>query len=112
MRTWALGQLGHVAAAVNPFEYEELAALRAERVKAEYPLGDLPLLVITRGIPDETGPNAAAMEEEHRKDHAAVAALSRRGKQAIAARSGHHVQLEEPELVVSAIQQVLAAARK
>jgi hypothetical protein len=43
---------------------------------------------------------------------AAVAALSRRGKQVIAARSGHHVQLEEPELVVSAIQQVVAAARK
>lgn len=39
MRTWALGQLGHVAAAVNPFQYEELAALRADRAKSEYPLG-------------------------------------------------------------------------
>ena len=109
MRSWALGRLGHIAAAVNPFEYEELAALRSERSKPEYPLGDLPLVVITRGIPEETGPTARAMEEEHRKDHAAVAALSRRGKQLIATRSGHHVQLEEPELVVSAIEQVVSA---
>jgi len=112
MRTWALGQLGHLAAAANPVEHEELAALRAERLKTEYPLGDLPLVVITQGMPDETGPSAAAMEEEHRKDHAAVAALSRRGKQVIAAHSGHHVQLEEPELVVSAIKQVVAAPQK
>jgi hypothetical protein len=31
MRTWALGQLGHVAGAVNPVEHEELATLRAAR---------------------------------------------------------------------------------
>ena len=112
MRTWTLQGLGHVAAAVNPFEHQELAALRAEASKAGYPLGDLPLVVITRGLPDESGPNAATMEEEHRKDHTAVAAFSRRGKLIIATRSGHHVQLEEPELVVSAIEQVIDATRK
>jgi hypothetical protein len=31
MRAWARGQLGHIAAGVNPFEMEELAALRAEQ---------------------------------------------------------------------------------
>ena len=112
MRTWAAGQLGHIAAGVNPVEHEELAALRAERAKAEHPLGDLPLVVITRGIPDETGPNAAAMEEEHRKEHAAVARLSRRGQLVVAAHSAHHVQLQEPDLVVTIIQQVVSAARK
>src|SRR4030095_6442511 len=30
MRTWALGRVEHVAAAVNPFDNEELAGLRAE----------------------------------------------------------------------------------
>jgi hypothetical protein len=29
MRTWALARVEHVAAAVNPFEAEELAGLRA-----------------------------------------------------------------------------------
>ncbi|MFL5620363.1 MAG: alpha/beta hydrolase [Gemmatimonadaceae bacterium] len=108
MRAWTLARIGHVLAGVNPVEHEELAALRAERTKSEHPLGDLPLVVITRGVPDESGPNAAALEAEHRKDHSAVAALSRRGKLVIAEHSGHHVQLEEPELVVSTIRDVAA----
>jgi pimeloyl-ACP methyl ester carboxylesterase len=112
MRAWALAHIGHILAGVNPVEHEELAALRAARAKSEHSLGDLLLVVITRGVPDESGANAAAMEAEHRKDHAAVAAFSRRGKLVIATRSGHHVQLEEPELVVSAIREVVMAARR
>jgi pimeloyl-ACP methyl ester carboxylesterase len=112
MRAWALGQLGHIAAAVNPFEHEELAGLRAERAKSKYPLGDMPLIVLTRGISEEEGPDGKAMEAEHRQEHTAVAAMSRNGKLIIAARSGHHVQLDEPELVIQAIRDLLAAARK
>src|SRR5436190_207646 len=112
MRAWALARIGHILAGVNPVEHEELAALRAERMKSAHPLGDLPLVVITRGVPDESGPNAAAMEEEHRKDHTAAAAFSRSGTLVAATHSGHHVQLEEPELVVSAIREVVAAARR
>jgi hypothetical protein len=111
MRTWALGQLGHVAAAVNPFEHEELAGLRAERTKTQYPLGDMPLIVLTRGIPEE-GPDGKAFEAEHRRDHEAIAAMSRKGKLVIAAHSGHHIQLDEPELVIKSIREVLAAVRK
>ena len=106
-RTWALGQIGHVAAAVNPFEIEELAALRTARAGKES-LGDLPLIVITRGKPEETGPDAAAADIEHRKDHAQIAALSRRGKQIIATNSGHHVQIEEPDLVIQAVQDLIS----
>lgn len=112
MRTWALGQVGHVVAAVNPFELEELAELRAARAKSEHPLGDLPLVVLTRGRPDEEGPDAKAREEEHRKEHTAVAALSRNGKLIVAAQSGHHVQIDEPELVVTSIQGVVSFNRK
>jgi hypothetical protein len=112
MRTWALGRLGHVAAAVNPFEHEELAALRADRARSEYPLGDMPLVVITRGISEEDGPDGRAFEEERKQEHAAIAAISRRGKHMIAPRSGHHVQLDEPDLVVATIEHVVGAARK
>jgi len=112
MRAWALAQVGHVAAAVNPFENEELAGLRAERAKGEHPLGDMPLIVLTRGKSEEEGPDGKAFEAEHRRDHAAMAAMSRNGKLIIATRSGHHVQLDEPELVVKAIRDTLAAARK
>jgi len=110
MRTWALGQIKHVAAAVNPVEVEELAQLRAERMRSDKPLGDLPLIVITRGKSEQGGPDSRANEAEHRKDHAMIAGLSRRGKLVVAERSGHHVQLEEPELVVRSIRDVLGAA--
>jgi hypothetical protein len=111
MRTWALSRWQH-AAAVNPVESEELMGLRTERLKNERPLGDLPLAVLTRGIADENGPDARALEEEHRKDHAVLAALSRKGEQIIAQKSGHHIQLDEPDLVVAAVRRVVAAARK
>jgi pimeloyl-ACP methyl ester carboxylesterase len=112
MRAWALAQVGHVAAAVNPFENEELAGLRAERAKSEHPLGDMPLLVLTRGKSDEDGPDGKALEAEHRRDHAAMAAMSRNGKLIIAEHSGHHVQIDEPELVIKAIRDTLAGTRK
>jgi pimeloyl-ACP methyl ester carboxylesterase len=112
MRTWALGQLGHVAAAVNPHEHEELAALRSERLKNAVLYGDTPVAVITRGISEEQGPDSKTFEEERKKEHAALAAMSRNGKHLIAARSGHHVQLDEPDLVVNTIRELVAAARK
>jgi pimeloyl-ACP methyl ester carboxylesterase len=112
MRTWALSQVKHVAAAVNPVESEELADLRRERAKSAHPLGDLPLVVLTRGLPEDTGPDGRAFDEEHRADHAAIAALSRNGRQVIATKSGHHVQLDEPDLVITSTQEVLAAIRK
>src|SRR5262249_17360546 len=93
MRAGALAQVGHVAAAVNPYENEELAGLRAERAKSEHPLGDMPLIVLTRGISEEEGPDGKAFEAEHRRDHATMAAMSRNGELIIATRSGHHVPL-------------------
>ena len=112
MRVWALGQLGHVAAGVNPFLEEELAALRAERSTTPNIYGDMPLVVITRGKSDEDGPDGRQFQEERTKEHAALAALSRKGSHVVATGSGHHVQLDEPELVIKAIQQVLQCARK
>ncbi len=112
MRTWVVSRWQHLAAHVNPFELEEIAGLRTERVKREYPLGDLPLVVITRGLPDEDGPGGKSAELERRKaEHAELAkTLSRNGRQVIAERSGHHVQIDEPEVV--AAREVTRAIRR
>ena len=112
MRTWGLGRVGHVVAGVNPFELEELAELRAHRDSSAHPLGDLPLVVITRGRLDEEGPEAQTREGEHRADQATMAAMSRRGKHVIADGSGHHVPLEAPALVADAVREVVAAGRQ
>ena len=107
MRTWTLARWQHLAAAVNPVESEELAAFRAEQARTEHPLGDRPLIVLTRGMPDETGPNAATLEAQHKTDQAKMARLSTQGRQIIAEHSGHHIQLDEPELATQAIGAVL-----
>jgi pimeloyl-ACP methyl ester carboxylesterase len=112
IRTWALSQVKHWAQSNNPVEPEELAVLRAERAKTEHPYGDMPLVVLTRGISDADGPDGKALEAEHRRDHAGIARLSRVGKLVIAEKSGHHVQIDQPELVISTIREVLAAARR
>ena len=112
MRSWAYSQVKHWAQADNPVEPEELALLRAERTRSDHSLGELPLTVLTRGVSEEDGPDGKASEEQHRKDHAVIAAMSRKGKLIVATHSGHHVQLDEPDLVVSTIQEVLAAIRK
>jgi pimeloyl-ACP methyl ester carboxylesterase len=112
MRAWTLAQLGHIAAAVNPFEGEELAGFRAERAQKEHPLGNMPLIVLTRGIPEATGPNAKMVEDDHRRDNESLATTSLSGKLIVAQHSGHHVQLDEPELVIKSIREVLAAIKK
>jgi len=108
MRAWALAQIGHIAAGVNPFEHEELAGLRVELAKNKYPLGDMPLIVLLRGISEDD----KSLEEDHKRDYEAKAALSRKGKLIVAKLSGHHVQLDEPQLVIKSIQEVVSAARK
>ena len=107
MRTWALWQVKHWAGGDNPFEHEELAAIRATRTGAEHPLGDLPLVVIRRGV----GDGDARLDADHRAAQETVARMSRRGRVVVAERSGHHVQLEQPEVVVAAIREVFDAAR-
>jgi pimeloyl-ACP methyl ester carboxylesterase len=104
MRTWALGRVEHVVAAQNPAENEELAQLRAERLKSDKPLGDLPLVVVVRGLPEEQGPDATAREAERRKDFEVVAGLSRRGKLIVADKSAHHIHLQQPELVIAILR--------
>jgi pimeloyl-ACP methyl ester carboxylesterase len=112
VRTWALSQVKHWAQNNNPVEPEELAVLRTERTKTEFPYGEMPLVVLTRGISDESGPDSKALEAEHRREHTKIATLSRKGELVVAARSGHHVQLDEPELVVTTIRKVHGAVRK
>jgi hypothetical protein len=114
MRTWVLSRWQHLAAHVNPVEAEELAILREERARGGHPLGDMPLVVVTRGIPDEDGPGGNVVELERRKkEHAELAkSLSRNARQVIAERSGHHIQVEAPEVVVTAVRDVITAAGK
>ena len=111
MREWSLSQIKHAASNDNPFEADELVAMLAERQQKRNVLGNLPLIVISRGLLDEEGPQAVEREEKHRKDQAALATLSSASKQIVAAKSGHHVPLDEPGLVASAIREIIQTVR-
>ena len=75
MRAWALSQVKHYAAYANPFEAEELAGLVAEQRAKEQPLGEIPLIVLTAGR-SEYGPDRQVLEEDRKKNQAALAKLS------------------------------------
>lgn len=69
------------------------------RVSTPGALGDLPLLVLTASNPS---PDRLRHQEE-------LAALSTCGLHLVASNSGHWLQLDQPELVVSSIQEMVLA---
>lgn len=98
MRAWAFGQAKHWAANDNPFEAEELAALLTRWSGRAHPLGETPVIVLSRGRPGAD----QEMAEEHRRNQAELVGLSRSARQVIAQRAGHLVLIEEPEVVIGA----------
>lgn len=95
----------------------ELMAAEADLTPRPATLGDIPLVVLRRDpdavpVPSQITPEAAQqfevtwaqMQEE-------LAALSPQGRVILAEGSGHGMMLDRPDLVVGAIQEVLAAAR-
>ena len=113
LRLWALAQPQHYEADNDPYWGEEFAEMYAARQAHGFPLGDIPLIVLTRGkseYPD--GDEGRNLNEERKRMQADLLKLSRNSKQIIAANSGHHIQLDDPPLVLDAIRQVVAAARQ
>lgn len=106
------------AASAPDFWAEELQAMHVARAKRPFPLGDIPLTVIVpKPEIGEPPPGIAAEEwkrvnEEKRKQKADLKNLSRRGKLLVAKKSGHHVQLDEPDVVIGAIRSMVDALRR
>ena len=88
---------------------EQMAAFYEEWKRNPSPLGDLPLIVVmgTQG----RAPPPGLSEAEWRSDSLRLdlSKLSRRGRLVTDSLSGHHVQLDNPTLVVSMIRAILRA---
>ena len=109
-RLWALSEPKHYAES-DSYLAEEAAQLYAETAAAKYPLGNLPLIVLTRGR-DEYPPDVAAvLSREHKEQQASLARLSNSGEQIVVPNSGHHIQLDAPDAVTAAIRKVVNATR-
>jgi pimeloyl-ACP methyl ester carboxylesterase len=92
--------------------YAEHAALPESAAQAAgvTSLGDLPLVVVTRGLA-ETWPAPipiAATEAAWHREQAALVRLSTRGRQLVADHARHYVMLDQPEVVVTGVLDVLA----
>ncbi len=89
--------------------FDSLAEVRDAHITS---LGNIPLVVLYRGIDDS--PTPGLMPEENKQRwlglQTELAALSPQGKLVIADKGGHHIQLDQPNLVIDAIEQVLIAA--
>lgn len=87
------------------------AQVREARITS---LGDLPLVVLRHGLvqPQMKPELTQLMEETNVRLQAEVAAQSTRGKLMVAGQSSHAIAHDQPELVVAAIQELLALARQ
>lgn len=99
----------------NPEGIDNIA--NSELIRATGDLGDLPLVVLSRGrpsaLPDDYPPQlAAARERVWQQMQRELASLSTASVHLIAERSGHLVNKDEPEAVVAAIRQAVALARE
>ncbi len=78
-------------------------------------LGDLPLIVLSHGLPDKTSgidqTQQIQFEQEWSKMQKELVDLSSQGKQIIAEQSSHYIQLDQPELVIEAILELVKPGR-
>lgn len=88
-----------------------------EVAAARRPLGDVPLIVLTAGRNSpQPRPGEDAVAAQMRRHlwitmHEEIAALSTRGERRTVEGAGHNIQAAQPDAVIAAIEEVLAAAR-
>lgn len=81
-------------------------------------LGNIPLIVLSRGqsaLPPNTDLSPAVIQQVDlgwQQMQIELASLSPKGERRVAEQSGHYIHLQQPELVITAIKQVVADARK
>jgi len=100
--------------AVAESDYDQTSddALRAAR----RPFGDLPLVVLTRGVSPFAVPGQPqsalnkAFEEENRELHLELAKLSTHGRERVVPGAAHAIQIQQPQAVVQAVDEVLDQA--
>jgi pimeloyl-ACP methyl ester carboxylesterase len=98
-------------------DYDTLAAGFADLETSGRTIGDAPLVVLTGGRELEPAPPgvspelAAQLAALHRETQPELLRLSSNSAQVVAANSGHFIQRDAPDLVVSAVHEVVDAAR-
>jgi len=91
---------------------EDVADMYAHQLDKKYRLGDLPLIVLTRGKGGYDGrADSSFLEVERIKLQHQLVKLSTNSKLIIDENSGHNIHLEDPLLVIRSIREVFDAVK-
>ena len=93
---------------------EVIAVWYASKKLSSVPLGDMPLIVISRGeggCPDTPEVSGKQLDQERKEQQAELVHLSHNSKQVIAGHSGHNIHIEDPALVIQQIRDVVETVR-
>jgi pimeloyl-ACP methyl ester carboxylesterase len=92
---------------------KSFAEVRAAKITR---LGDVPLIVLSRGLSDPLPGISEADNQQYEQAwqvmQSELAALSSNSKHVIAKESGHYIQLKQPQLVIDAIRELVQAAQR
>lgn len=112
MQVWAQTQFNYFKAASGEMDWspEDVADMYRKRGKPNYKLGNIPLIVLTKGHGNFSGmPDSAALESQRLKLQNDLARLSTNSKHIVDKNSGHNIHLEDPQTVIKAILQVITS---
>jgi pimeloyl-ACP methyl ester carboxylesterase len=112
MQLWAQTQLSYYKAVSSEMDWspEDVANMYENKGKPDYMLGDIPLIVLSKGKGYYTGlPDSLELEKQRLDLQRDLAHLSAKGKHIVVKNSGHNIHLEYPAVVIDAIKQVITA---
>lgn len=93
-------------------EYRSLGTSVLELQKAP-PIGNIPLAVLSRGIRQwPAGQDGDAREQAWHEQQIELTRLSSISSYRVAMKSGHHIHLDEPDVVADAVREMVVAERK
>src|SRR5437867_5242324 len=101
LRLWAMSLPQSNVTDYNPYDAEECLLLFADRIRMEHPLGNKPLVVLSR----------KSDEKERMERQRQLRDLSSNSAFAVSDFPVHEIQLAQPDLVVNAIRAVVESVR-
>ncbi|WP_158638440.1 alpha/beta hydrolase [Panacibacter ginsenosidivorans] len=115
MQVWAQSQPHFIPTVQAEMDWspEDVADMYTHTGQPDYMLGNMPLIVLTRGKGGFDGrADSLQLEKERLESQEALTHLSANSKHIIDMNSGHNIHVEDPAAVIAAIQEVFMAVTK
>lgn len=103
----------HLRAVSDEFEALDDSLAYVRRIRR--PLGDLPVIVITHGLPVTEGVPEhlrSDVEDAWQRMQSSLTGIARDASLVVAERSGHNIHIEQPDVIVDALVRVLDSHRR